>query len=89
MTKRVVKSVSLPGDVAEYLDTLPNASAEVTRLLRRSMLNDQVQALTGRKSSPERIEKAREWARRELDAAKQDVEAGAYEDIRSQMGYAA
>lgn len=89
MTKRVVKSVSLPGDVADYLDTLPNASAEVTRLLRRRMLNEQVQELVGRKSSPEKVEKAREWARRELEAARQDVDAGAYDDIRSQMGYAA
>jgi hypothetical protein len=53
------------------------------------MLNARAEEISGRHPSPAEREAARRWAREQLDAAREDVEAGAYDDIRRDMGWAA
>ncbi|HEX6685490.1 MAG TPA: hypothetical protein VF062_22075 [Candidatus Limnocylindrales bacterium] len=85
----VVKSFSVPDDVAKYLDGLPRgqASAVVTSLLRRHMLSEQVEKISGRSPTPEQRQAARVWARSQLQAAREAVELGAYDEVRRQMGW--
>jgi hypothetical protein len=86
MAPKVIKSFSLPEDVVTYLEAQGNASAEVTRLVRRRMLSDSVEGING-PPTPEARERARAWARKELTDAHEAVEAGAYDEVRRQMGW--
>ena len=85
----MIKSISVDPEVAEYLESSGNASATVTKLVRRRMLTERVALAAGRPVDTETREKARRWARAELDAARDAVDGGAYDEIRSQMGWAA
>jgi hypothetical protein len=86
---KTIKSFSLDDDVAKYLEATGNASGEVNSLVRRHMLNARAEEISGQRPSPAEREAARRWAREQLDAAREDVEAGAYDDIRRDMGWAA
>jgi hypothetical protein len=87
MAAKVIKSFSLPEDVVAYLENQPNASAEVARLVRRRMLSARVEDVSGYVPSAETRDRARAWARRELTAAHDAVEGGAYDEIRDRMGF--
>jgi negative regulator of replication initiation len=86
---KTIKSFSLDDDVAKYLEATGNASGEVNTIIRRHMLNTRAEQISGQHPSPTERQAARAWARAELDAARRDVEAGAYDDIRQEMGWAA
>lgn len=86
---KTIKSFSLDDEVARFLEATGNASNQVNTLVRRQMLAAKAEEIAGRHPSPAEREAARRWARTQLDAARQDVEDGAYDEIRREMGWAA
>jgi hypothetical protein len=86
---KTIKSFSLDEDVVRYLEETGNASGEVNALVRRQLLNKKAEEISGHRPTPAEREAARRWARAQLDAARDDVDAGAYDEIRRDMGWAA
>lgn len=88
------KSFYLPPDVVEYLETHENASAEVTRLVRRQMLRDEeaaaYQRIHGVPLSEAKRVRARSWAREQLSisADKAAEKRAELDELRRRMGWA-
>lgn len=93
MGENKTKSFYLPADVVEYLETHENASAEVTRLVRRQMLRDKEAAayrrIHGVPLTEERRARVRSWAREQLEIAadKAAENRTALAELRRQMGW--
>ncbi|GAA2405046.1 hypothetical protein Cme02nite_76040 [Catellatospora methionotrophica] len=85
---KTIKSFSLDDDVAKYLEGTGNASGEVNAIVRRHMLNTRAEEIAGRRPNEAEKQAARRWARAQLATAREDVDAGAYDEIRREMGWA-
>jgi hypothetical protein len=95
MTENKVKSFYLPPDVLDYLSTHENASATVTKLVRREKLREaEAQAyerIHGRPLSDLARDRARRWSREQLAAAAEHAaeHRDQTEELRRRMGWAA
>jgi hypothetical protein len=87
------KSFYLAPDVIEYLESHPNASAEVNRLVRRKIMQDAeaqaFQRINGVPLTEERRRRARTWAREQRAAADAHATETREErdELRRQMGW--
>jgi hypothetical protein len=87
------KSFYLADDVLEYLSRHENASAEVTKLVRRKIARDAEAAAYERANevplTEERRSRARGWAREQLAAAAERAESSreARDEVRRRMGW--
>lgn len=95
MAENKVKSFYLPPDVLDYLASSENASATVTRLVRREKLRDEEAAayerIHGHPLSDQARERARRWSREQLTAAARhaDEHRDQNDELRRRMGWAA
>ena len=95
MAENRTKSFYLPPDVLDFLATRENASATVTRLVRREAFREETAAayerIHGRPLTDEARERARTWAREQLAAAAAhaDEHRADTDELRRRMGWAA
>jgi DNA-binding protein H-NS len=73
MTRRI--TVSIPDDVAAYLDSHPNSSAVVTEAIRARMARGEAVAQTLQAVGITLTEEGREWARSALRSPSREQRA--------------
>ncbi|WP_212844369.1 hypothetical protein [Catellatospora sp. IY07-71] len=94
MAENRTKSFYLPPDVLEYLASSANASATVTRLVRRERLREQeasaYERIHGHPVSDRARERAKRWSREQLAAAARhaDEHRDTTDELRRLMGWA-
>jgi hypothetical protein len=95
MADNKTKSFYLPPDVLDYLSSQENASATVTKLVRREAFREATAAayarIHGRPLTDEARQRAQTWAREQLAAAAAHADEHRTEtdELRRRMGWAA